>query len=72
MSTHAHTDRAAAREEVEVVWIALWCEVCEEEWDVLMTPDEATGDSDPADEFVTCPSCGQPGEWGAPDPEELL
>lgn len=51
--------------------VTLWCEVCEDEWDTLMTPEQASGDSDSDPELVTCPVCGQDGEWaGADGPDD--
>lgn len=48
------------------VWVTVWCSACEEEWDVLMTPEQRSGEIEPDDEYVSCPECGRRGEWTQP------
>ncbi len=49
-----------------VVWVTVWCAACEEEWDVLMRPEQRSGEIDPDDEYVSCPECDRPGTWSEP------
>ncbi len=53
-----------------VVWVTVWCADCDEEWDVLMTPEQRSGESEPDDEYVSCPECDRRGTWSHPARED--
>jgi DNA-directed RNA polymerase subunit RPC12/RpoP len=51
-----------------VVVVTVWCSACNEEWDVLLFPEERSGEIDPAyEEYVRCPECGRRGQWAQND-----